>query len=948
MNRSRQMTSAGDQEAVEAALLDEIAGMLAELRPHQHHSVRPLLEQRLDRELGLDSLSRMELIARLERRFRVRIPDQAGISAETAADLLAALSNAPPRGEFDLAKVAEALSSAMLECPDGADSMVAVLAWHAERHPERKHVRFEGGDADGTTLSYGDLFRASRRFAAGLQAHGLRHSEAVALMLPTHPDFLIAFFGILLAGGVPVPLYPPMRPGDLADYWKRQAGILRNCEARCMLVDSALLGHRRLLRTVTGGVELLTVASLAADDAAPETIVLGASDTVMLQYTSGSTGAPKGVVLSHDNILANLRAMGKRVDVVPSDVFVSWLPLYHDMGLIGAWLGSLYYGIPLVLMPPQHFLLRPERWLWAIHRHRATVSAAPNFAFELCAHRIPESAVNGLDLGSLRLAFCGAEPVFPETLERFATRFAAHGFRRETLYPVYGLAENTLGLAFPPPGRGPRVLHVERDPFIRRGEAVTCPSGDDALAFVSCGLPIDGHELRIADNDDHELADGWQGHVQFRGPSACAGYFRNPDADRALRHGDWHDSGDLGFIHDGELYLSGRVKDLIIRGGRNLHPQAMEQAVGELSGVRRGRVAVFGSVARGTGTEQLVVVAETRLTDETGREALRGRIQDAIRAIASEPADDVVLARPGTLLKTPSGKLRRAACCSDYESGRLSSRRTFALLTVIGRGLWDGLRARGRRLRAWLFAAYAWTVYGVLLVPAGLAVALLPRLEWRWRALRGLLWLLGRACAMEVHVRFRAPMPSPPCIFVANHASYLDPLLAIRVLPRPVAFVAKEELGKQPLQRWLLGRIGAVFVARFDPARCTEVVSEAAHAGGDFLFFPEGTFQRMPGILPFHLGAFRAAVDAGLPIMPIALRGTRSVLRGDERFPRHGRLSAVIGEALRPAVGADPWQETLRLATLARAFLLRECGEPDLQHVASIEPERPITPTSAS
>jgi 1-acyl-sn-glycerol-3-phosphate acyltransferase len=924
-----------DREAASQALLDEIEGLLAELQPQRQGQSGVDLDARLDRDLGLDSLSRMELIARLEQRFRVRIPDQAGIDAQTPADLLEALSGAVPRGAADTVVDIPRRPADTLDLPREATTLVEVLQWRAERHPKREHARFVGGDADGTRLSYGALLQSAERVAAALQAGGLQPAEAVALMLPTHPDFLVAFFGVQIAGGVPVPLYPPLRPDDLAEYWQRQGGILRNCQARRMIVAEALLAHRGLLRTVTGGVELLTIRSLAESNARLEAVVLNGADAAMLQYTSGSTGQPKGVVLSHDNVLANLRTMGTFVGVTSNDVMVSWLPLYHDMGLIGAWLGTLYFGAPLVLMPPQYFLLRPERWLWAVHRHRATLTAAPNFAYELCVHRLDDSALEGLDLGSLRLAMCGAEPIVPDTLERFAGRFAAYGFRREALYPVYGLAENTLGLTFPPPGRGPLILHIERERFHADGEAVVAPPGDDAMALVACGLPLPGHELRIADDDDRELPDGHQGRVQFRGPSACAGYFRNPEADRDLLHGDWHDSGDLGFIHEGELYLSGRSKDLIIRGGHNLHPQAMEQAVGEVPGVRRGRVAVFGTVAAGAGTERLVVVAETRLADAAEREALRGRIQDAIRSMAGEPADDVVLARPGTVLKTPSGKLRRAACRSAYEQGRLASRGTLKFLAVIGRGLWDGLRQRTRRLRAWCFAGYAWTVYGVLLVPAILAVALLPRLRWRWRVLRGLIRVLQGACAMPARIELRAPLPPAPCIFVANHASYLDALLVIRALPRPAAFVAKAELGRRRLQRWLLERVGAVFVDRFDPAHCTDVVDVAAAAGRDFLFFPEGTFQRMPGLLPFHLGAFSAAVQAGLPVVPIALCGTRSVLRGDERFPRRGRLAAVIGAPLRPGDEVHSWAETLRLSGEARAFLLAECGEPDLQSIAA-------------
>ncbi len=936
---SERATGRGPPQAAEQALLAELAALLHELHPRSRRAADLHLDARLDRDLGLDSLARMELLARLEERFQVELPEQAGFAARTPSDLLRALGDALPRASAAAATAVALVRKEPLERPTSAQTLAEVLVWHAERHPQRLHVRFEGGGEGSVELCFGALHTAAQHVAAGLQMQGLRPAEPVALMLPTHRDFLVGFFGVMLAGGVPVPLYPPQRPSELAEHWRRQAGILRNCGARFLVGNEALHAHRHLVSALAGGVErLLTVSELSARKATPDAVVLAADDLALLQYTSGSTADPKGVMVSHRNMLANLRAMGELVGVDASDTFVSWLPLYHDMGLIGAWLGCLYYGTPLVLMSPQSFLLRPERWLWAIHRYRATLTAAPNFAYELCTHRIADSALDGLDLSSLRLAFCGAEPVFAETLERFAARFTRYGFRREALLPVYGLAENTLGLTFPPPGRGLRVLHAERDRFLETGEARPCPPTAATLSFVSCGLPLPGHELRIVDEGERELPDARQGRVQFQGPSACAGYYRNPEATRALKNGAWHDSGDLGFVHEGELYLTGRVKDLIIRAGRHLHPQGLEQGVGELPGVRRGRVAVFGALAPSAGTERLIVVAETRLSDTDAREALRARIQIVIAALTGEPADEVVLAAPGAVLKTSSGKLRRTACRAAYESGRLGARGRWPLLAVLGRGLLSHVRGRLRRARALLFAGYAWAVFGLLAPPAVLAVALLPSLRARWRAVRALLELLRLATGTALTLTVRAPPPAQPCIFVANHASYLDALLLVCTLPRPVAFVAKEELARWPLLRWLLPRFGAVFVARFDPARCTAVVAEARRAGRDFLFFPEGTFRRMPGLLPFHLGAFAAAAEGGLPIVPIALRGTRSILRGDDLFPRHGPLAVTIGAPIRPEPGADRWSETLRLAGAARAFLLAEVGEPDLGEAACMPP----------
>ena len=321
------------------------------------------------------------------------------------------------------------------------------------------------------------------------------------------------------------------------------------------------------------------------------------NDIALLQYTSGSTGDPKGVVLTHANLLANIRAVGEAVKMGPDDVGVSWLPLYHDMGLIGAWLTLLYYGIPLAVMSPIAFLMRPERWLWAIHNHRGTMSTAPNFAYELCVRKIADKDIEGLDLSSWRMAMNGAEPVNPGTLERFATRFAKYGFRGEALLPVYGLAEASLAVTVPPMGRGPVVDRIERKVFASEGRAVVAQVGNEnAIAFVSAGKPIPRHEIRVVNDAGAEVAERTEGFLWFRGPSATTGYYQNEAATAALfpagkaaRDGEyaWVNSGDRAYVADGELYVTGRVKDIIIKGGRNLYPHEVEELAARVEGFAR-------------------------------------------------------------------------------------------------------------------------------------------------------------------------------------------------------------------------------------------------------------------------------------------------------------------------------------------------------------------------
>jgi acyl-CoA synthetase (AMP-forming)/AMP-acid ligase II len=400
-------------------------------------------------------------------------------------------------------------------------------------------------------------------------------------------------------------------------------------------------------------------------------------DTALLQYTSGSTGAPKGVVLTHANLLANIRAMASATAASTDDVFVSWLPLYHDMGLIGAWLGSLCVGFPLLVMSPLSFLARPVRWLRAISDHAATLSAAPNFGFELCVRRIAAADLAGVDLSSWRIAFNGAEPVSPSTLERFVARFEPYGLRPGALAPVYGLAEAGVGLTFPPPGREPVVDRIDRRALTHAGAAVPA-SPDDATAqrVVACGRALPGYEVRIVDTLGHLVGDRHEGRVEFRGPSATAGYYRDPEATRRLFDGGWLDTGDLGYTAGGDVYVTGRVKDIIIRAGRNLHPDELEEVVGAVPGVRTGCVAAFASADPEAGTERLVVAAETHLTDASARDALHAAIVDAAVDVLGTPPDEVVLLAPRTLPKTSSGKIRRAASRDRYERGELAQPRS--------------------------------------------------------------------------------------------------------------------------------------------------------------------------------------------------------------------------------------------------------------------------------
>jgi 1-acyl-sn-glycerol-3-phosphate acyltransferase len=922
---------------VAARFIRLVRDLVWELHPEMQRRVAVTLDSDLDRDLGLDSLGRAELVLRIDRAFKVRLPDQLLADASTPRDLLQALFAAAPHS----AAAMETLPPELTELPEvvapfSETTLIGVLAQYVHSHGERPHVLLWQCEDEEQRISYAELDRESRSVAAGLIEQGLAPGERVAIMLPTEAAFFESFFGVLYAGGVPVPLYPPFRRAHVEDHLRRQATILRNAGASFLIIGAEIRTVGQLMLGLAEDLHHVeTVKELSRAGAIEQPLPAGPDTIALIQYTSGSTGDPKGVVLTHANLLSNIRAIGEAIAASSSDVFVSWLPLYHDMGLIGAWLGALHYGVPTVIMPPLAFLADPGRWLRAIGRHRATLSAAPNFAYELCCKNVHDEDIKDLDLSSLRMMMNGAEPVSPATIARFAARFAKFGFSPKAMAPVYGLAENSVGLTIPPIGRGPIVDRVERSALSRNGKAKTAQRGDaTALEFVACGRPIGGHEVRIVDEVGIELPERTEGRLQFKGPSATRGYFHNEEKTKALFDGEWLESGDRAYIASGDIFVTGRIKDIIIKAGRNIYPHELEELVGGVEGVRKGCVAAFPSTLGDAGTERLVLLVETRLTAQSDLEALRGKIIEVAKTQLDMTPDEVVLAPPNTVPKTSSGKLQRAAARSLYESGSVSKKR-YALWWQLTRLSLSGLGHRTRRLQRKMFdlfyAGYWWAVLVAGASMAWSVVLLLPSRDWRHqvihRVARSFLLLTGLSPKVEVE----EPIPARSVLLAVNHASYLDPLLLSAVIPGPLSFVAKEELAGQRVAGPFLRRTGTLFVRRTDVeggVADTRKLLDASLSGERIVSFPEGTLTRMPGLLGFHVGTFLVAVEAGIPVVPIVISGTRSALRGGQWFPRPSKIGVHIGKAMR-ADGSD-FSAAVRLRDAVRARMLALCGEPDL------------------
>ena len=437
----------------------------------------------------------------------------------------------------------------------------------------------------------------------------------------------------------------------------------------------------------------------------------------------------------------------------------------------------------------------------------------------------------------------------------------------------------------------------------------------------------------MVDAAGRELGERHEGGLHFRGPSATSGYFRNPEATKRLFHGEWLDSGDLGYLADGEVYISGRAKDVIIRAGHNIYPEEVEEAIGALLGIRKGCIAVFGVSDEDSGTERMVVMAEVRDVDGE-HEELRQAIREVVIELASAPPDEIVLAPPQTVLKTSSGKIRRAASREVYETG--GARRAKAVWWQVARLAWAGLMPQLSRTARWagalLYATWFWFVIAGAAAPAVLLSVALPGRTRRRRTARLAARVLARFLGIAIESSGLERLAAGEAVVLApNHQSYLDGFLLTAELPVDVAFVVKGELRDNPLTRVLLNRLGAVFVERFDAERGvadSRRSFEVLESGQSLAIFPEGTFKRAAGLLPFRMGAFVIAAESGRPIVPVVIRGARNVLRGEQWFPRRGSVKMTICEPIEPS--GSEWADAVALRDRVRAEILRHLGEPDL------------------
>jgi len=564
--------------------------------------------------------------ARIENR-----PAETGAANQTLAWLRG------PTGSSPHGTLVDALEAA-------AEADAELLTLHLKKDPEALSARL--------------LRDRAARWASRLTRAGVRHGDPVPLLLPTGSEFITAFFGVLWCGAVPVPLSSPMTFGGVERYLANLARVVADSGATRMVLTPRMQEAAQAHAALSEQLEVMLLPGDADDSPPAAAATVRPEDTGLLQYTSGTTGDPKGARISHAALVANAYAIQRGLELGPEDVGVSWLPMFHDMGLIGVLLTAVCHPYRLHLMRPEAFVMRPGRWLALMSEVGATLTAGPNFAYALCLARA--RTPDDLDLSSLRRALNGSEPVHASTVRAFHERYAEAKLPAHATLPVYGMAEATLAITFPDVNAPLRTLTLDREALEARGEVCEHVEGERTQA-VSVGRPVTGAEVRVRGADGEVAHEDRVGEIEVAGPSLMDGYHGRPEATSEILKQGWLSTGDLGFVHDGELFVVGRKKEVVIKGGRNIYPYDVERVASDRTNTT---AAAFGRPNASTGTDDLVLVVETRKLEPEAAIELEKQLRGDILATLGVKVDELHLWSVGALPRTTSGKVRRGACAA--------------------------------------------------------------------------------------------------------------------------------------------------------------------------------------------------------------------------------------------------------------------------------------------
>lgn len=552
---------------------------------------------------------------------------------------------------------------------DEAETLIGALRRLVDLRPDAEAVVLLDRSGSEQIVEAEPLWAAASAFGATLLDEGLKPGDVVVLVLPTSRDLISAYFGTLMAGGVPALLSTPSRRVSDPSVFRGRVGhvvstarphslICKSPVAELLREEAGLLGRTRLIDPSTAG-------SKRGESAAPVPCSPDAIATI--QFSSGTTGSPKGVLVSHGAVLNNLRSMRDAFGVVPGDVAVNWIPLFHDMGLFGAFLLPLLCGCKTVIMPTEDFMRSPSLWLRCIDRYRGTFSWAPNMAYTLCASRLSDEEIEGVDLSSWRLALNGSEPVLASTVRAFTDRFEPYGFDPRAMSPAWGLAEVTVLASVHPPTEEPICELIDRTALARE-DVARITADDEAVSCVSVGRCIPGVELEVRNEAGEVLADRHVGEIWLRSNALFQCYQGDPQRTSGAVVDGWLRTGDRGYVVAGYVFFVSRLKDVIVIGGEKYLPDDIEAVINRVEGVRQGCVAVFGVADEKRGTEKLAAVVETRASRPDEQEDLRAAIRKAVTRATGLGLGVLVLTPPNGVEKTTSGKLSRSGTRSRYRS----------------------------------------------------------------------------------------------------------------------------------------------------------------------------------------------------------------------------------------------------------------------------------------
>ena len=907
-----------DRAEIESTVLTIVKGFIAETNPNiPAESIN--LGSQLD-QFSVDSLGRMELFSRIKLKFNINIAETCIFNAESVNDIVLSVLSSSENKAY-LAYSEEDKHIITSSSSNRGNTLVEVLSYMATKHPDFHHIYLVGEDGAEEVITYAGLLENAKQIAKGLCTVGLKPQETVAIMLKTEADFFYTFFGVLLAGGIPVPIYPPLRLSKIGDYIKREAKILEKAEVKFLITFAEAKKLSHIIKPFVSSLKAVCmVDDLRLTGDFKLNHIIRPEDTALIQFTSGSTNTPKGVKLSHRNIISNIDAIGRALNLNSTDTVVSWLPLYHDMGLIGAWLNPFFYNFPTVIMSPLSFLTAPEIWLWKIHEHKATVSTAPNFAYELCVKKIQESNIKGLNLSSWRLALNGAEKVQTITINNFVDKFEKYGFQKKSMTPVYGLAESSVALIIPELNREPVIDIVNKDVLELENKAIPCNKNDaKAIDIASCGVPLHNHEVKIfKTNSAIEAAEREVGRLFFKGPSVMTNYYRDLQETKQRKIGEYLDSGDLAYIADNEIYIVGRTKDVIIKAGKNIYPYDIEAIAGEVDGVRKGCVIAFSADDATLGTEKIIVVAEAKTLDNK----LKTIIVNEVFTKLDITIDEIELIKPHQIPKTSSGKLQRTLCKQEYLQNKLNKKSVPFLMQVMQlfvQGQLNKLYGLGKTFLKLIYTGYVGVILAGYILTIWAACKILKK-DHAYKTSSYLSKLLFKFAGCELEVEGLDNLKDTDnLVFVANHQSYIDSIALIATLPKYAVFFAKKEVLDMLIIRTIFAKLGYLVIDREDVTKSAEYITlmtRVLAAGNSIIIFPEGGITESSELRPFKLGAFQAAVTAKKAVCPIFIDGTIDILRDEDKLLCPGKITIKIMQPIIPE--SKDWKEVVDISTKAK------------------------------